>query len=108
MSAKLTLPKSRNSSMHRQSLIEYAKPLQATEAPTPAPSRTEVVLRVSHCAVGHSDIHLQDGYFDLGGGQKLDVRSGRQLPFTFGHEISGTVEAPGPGVQAGGQGSKTR
>jgi D-arabinose 1-dehydrogenase-like Zn-dependent alcohol dehydrogenase len=82
--------------MHRQSLIEYAKPLQATEASTPVPRGTEVLLRVSHCGVCHSDIHLQDGYFDLGGSQKLDIRSGRQLPFTFGHEITGTVEAAGP------------
>ena len=85
--------------MHRQSLIEYAQPLQATEVPTPTPQGTEVLLRVSHCGVCHSDIHLQDGYFDLGGGQKLDVRQGRQLPFTFGHEITGTVEAAGPEAQ---------
>jgi D-arabinose 1-dehydrogenase-like Zn-dependent alcohol dehydrogenase len=85
--------------MHRQSLTEYAKPLQATEAPTPTPHGTEVLLRVSHCGVCHSDLHLQDGYFDLGGGQKLDVRGSRQLPFTFGHEIAGTVEAAGPDVQ---------
>ena len=85
--------------MHRQSLIEYAKPLQATEVATPTPQGTEVLLRVSHCGVCHSDLHLQDGYFDLGGGQKLDVRSGRQLPFTFGHEIAGTVEAAGPDAQ---------
>jgi len=82
--------------MLRQSLIEYAKSLQATEAPTPVPRGTEVLLRVSHCGVCHSDLHLQDGYFDLGGGQKLDVRGNRPLPFTFGHEIAGTVEAAGP------------
>ncbi len=82
--------------MLRQSLIDYGKPLQTTEAPTPTPQGTEVLLRVSHCGVCHSDIHLQDGYFDLGGGQKLDVRGNRPLPFTFGHEIAGTVEAIGP------------
>jgi D-arabinose 1-dehydrogenase-like Zn-dependent alcohol dehydrogenase len=92
--------------MHRQSLIEYAKPLQATETATPTPQGTEVLLRVSHCGVCHSDIHLQDGYFDLGGGQKLDVRSGRQLPFTFGHEIAGTVEATGPEAQGAARGKR--
>jgi D-arabinose 1-dehydrogenase-like Zn-dependent alcohol dehydrogenase len=56
-------------------------------------------LRVTHCGVCHSDLHLQDGYFDLGGGQKLDVRSSRQLPFTFGHEIAGMVEAIGSEAQ---------
>ena len=85
--------------MLRQSLMEYGKPLQATQAETPKPQGTEVVLRVSHCGVCHSDIHLQDGYFDLGGGQKLDVRGNRPLPFTFGHEIAGSVEALGPDAQ---------
>jgi D-arabinose 1-dehydrogenase-like Zn-dependent alcohol dehydrogenase len=92
--------------MHRQSLIEYAQPLQATEIATPTPQGTEVLLRVSHCGVCHSDLHLQDGYFDLGGGQKLDVRSGRQLPFTFGHEIAGTVEAAGPEAQGPAKGKQ--
>jgi len=82
--------------MHRQSLVDYGKSLVATEAPTPEPRGSEVLLRVSHCGVCHSDIHLQDGYFDLGGGQKLDVRGNRPLPFTLGHEIAGTVEAAGP------------
>jgi D-arabinose 1-dehydrogenase-like Zn-dependent alcohol dehydrogenase len=82
--------------MRRQSLVEYGKPLQATEAATPTPQGSEVLLRVSHCGVCHSDLHLQDGYFELGGGQKLDVRSNRPLPFTFGHEIAGFVEASGP------------
>jgi D-arabinose 1-dehydrogenase-like Zn-dependent alcohol dehydrogenase len=92
--------------MHRQSLIEYGKPLQTTEADTPKPQSTEVLLRVSHCGVCHSDIHLQDGYFDLGGGQKLDVRGNRPLPFTFGHEIAGTVEAAGPQAQGVAAGSR--
>jgi D-arabinose 1-dehydrogenase-like Zn-dependent alcohol dehydrogenase len=82
--------------MHRQSLVDYGKPLKATQAETPEPQGSEVLLRVSHCGVCHSDVHLQDGYFDLGGGQKLDVRGNRPLPFTLGHEIAGTVEAVGP------------
>jgi D-arabinose 1-dehydrogenase-like Zn-dependent alcohol dehydrogenase len=82
--------------MHRQSLVEYGQPLQATEIPTPTPQGSEVLLRVTHCGVCHSDLHLQDGYFDLGGGQKLDVRGNRVMPFTFGHEIAGVAEAAGP------------
>jgi D-arabinose 1-dehydrogenase-like Zn-dependent alcohol dehydrogenase len=86
--------------MLRQSLVEYAEPLKPTEAPTPTPSGSEVLLRVSHCGVCHSDVHLQDGYFDLGGGQKLDVRGNRPMPFTLGHEIAGVVEAAGPEAEA--------
>jgi D-arabinose 1-dehydrogenase-like Zn-dependent alcohol dehydrogenase len=90
--------------MHRESLVDYGKPLLKTEAATPVPAGTEVLLRVSHCGVCHSDLHLQDGYFDLGGGKQLDVRANRQLPFTLGHEIAGMVEAMGPeatGVERG-------
>ena len=92
--------------MHRQSLVDYGKPLQATEAPTPTPNGSEVLLRISHCGVCHSDLHLQDGYFDLGGGQKLDVRGNRPLPFTLGHEIAGTVEAVGPDAQGAIKGKR--
>src|SRR5262249_43126335 len=87
--------------MLRQSLLDYAKPLSASEVPTPTPQGSEVLLRVSHCGVCHSDVHLQDGYFDLGGGQKLDVRGNRPLPFTLGHEIAGIVEAVGPDAKGG-------
>ena len=92
--------------MLRQSLVEYAKPLEPTEAPTPTVSGNEVLLRVSHCGVCHSDLHLQDGYFDLGGGQKLDVRGNRPMPFTLGHEIAGVVEAVGPDAAMVGKGER--
>ena len=45
--------------------------------------------------VCHSDLHLQDGYFFLGGDKKLDVSAGRTLPFTLGHEIAGVIESVG-------------
>ncbi|RME99399.1 MAG: alcohol dehydrogenase, partial [Alphaproteobacteria bacterium] len=90
--------------MRRQSIIDYGAPLSETTGEVPVPQGSEVLVRVSHCGVCHSDIHLQDGYFDLGGGKQLDVRSGRELPFTLGHEIAGVVEAAGPqaeGLTAG-------
>jgi D-arabinose 1-dehydrogenase-like Zn-dependent alcohol dehydrogenase len=92
--------------MHSQSLVDYGKPLQGTEVPNPVPQGSEVLLRVSHCGVCHSDIHLQDGYFDLGGGNKLDVRGNRPMPFTLGHEIAGTLEAAGPDAQGVGKGKR--
>ncbi len=85
--------------MNRQSLIDYGKPLEGTTAETPAPSGSEVLVKISHCGVCHSDIHLQDGYFNMGEGKELDVRSGRELPFTLGHEIAGVVEAVGPDAE---------
>ena len=82
--------------MIRQSLLSYGSPLAATTAPLPEPKDSEVLLKVSSCGVCHSDLHLQDGFFDLGDGKRLDIAAGRKLPFTLGHEISGHVESAGP------------
>lgn len=82
--------------MIRQSLTAYGAPLCETVAEVPEPRGTEVLVRIRRCGVCHSDIHMQDGYFLLAGDKKLDVTSGRSLPFTLGHEIAGTVEAVGP------------
>jgi len=80
----------------RQSLTEYGAPLCETVADLPEPRGTEVLVRIGRCGVCHSDLHMQDGYFLLGDDKKLDVRGGRTLPFTLGHEITGTIEAVGP------------
>ena len=79
-------------------MVEYAQPLQQTSTKTPVPTGTEILLKISHCGVCHSDVHLHDGYFDFGGGKKLDIRKDRQLPFTMGHEIGGEVVALGDQV----------
>ena len=46
------------------------QPLQCNEYPTPKPAGTEVLLKVLAAGVCHSDLHLSDGYFDLGGGKR--------------------------------------
>jgi alcohol dehydrogenase len=80
----------------RQSLAAYAAPLCETVADVPEPAGTEVLVRVRRCGVCHSDVHLQDGYFVLGADKRLDVTTGRALPFTLGHEIAGVIEQAGP------------
>ena len=63
-----------------------------------------MLLRVSACGVCHSDLHIADGYFDLGQGQKLDLAPAVKLPRILGHEIAGVVEELGPdatGVRVG-------
>lgn len=80
----------------RQSLVAYGAPLAETSAKLPEPRGSEVVVRIARCGVCHSDVHLQDGYFKLTADKKLDVSSGRTLPFTLGHEIAGVVARSGP------------
>ena len=55
----------------------------------------EVLVRIERCGLCHSDLHIQDGYADIGGGKKLDTTRGMTLPFTLGHEIAGVVEEVG-------------
>ena len=67
--------------MIRQSMTAYATPLCETIVEAPEPRGTEVLVRISRCGVCHSDLHLQDGYFSLGGDKKLDVtRVPRRFP----------------------------
>jgi alcohol dehydrogenase len=82
--------------MRRQSLVKFDAPLCETIAETPEPRGREVLVRIERCGLCHSDLHIQDGYADLGGGKKLDTTRGMVLPFTLGHEIAGIVDAVGP------------
>lgn len=86
--------------MHRQSLTAYGAPLCETVVEAPVPRGSEVLVRINRCGVCHSDLHIQDGFFKLSEGKNLDVRVGRTLPFTLGHEIAGVVERAGPDADA--------
>jgi len=84
--------------MRRQSLVKFETPLCETIIETPRPVAREVLVRIERCGLCHSDLHIQDGYADLGGGKRLDTTRGMTLPFTLGHEIAGIVEEVGPDV----------
>jgi alcohol dehydrogenase/propanol-preferring alcohol dehydrogenase len=77
-------------------LQQFGRPLAQVLRDTPQPQGSEVLLKVGSCGVCHSDVHLHDGYFDLGGGVRLDMTRTVQPPRTLGHEIAGTVVAFGP------------
>ena len=85
--------------LRRQSLVAYGQPLCETIVDCPAPRGSEVLVRIERCGVCHSDLHLQDGYFALGGDKRLDITKDRPLPFTLGHEIAGVVESVGPDAE---------
>ena len=86
-------------------LCVCGEPLQAKQQPTPQPAGSEVLLKVLAAGVCHSDLHLADGWFDLGGGKRLSLADrGMKLPVTLGHENVGEVVAAGPdakGVRIG-------
>ncbi|HWA13416.1 MAG TPA: alcohol dehydrogenase [Burkholderiales bacterium] len=78
-------------------VVEWGKPLQKMERPTPQPRGTEVLLKLKYCGVCHSDVHIREGYFELGGGKRFHMSErGMKPPVTLGHEPFGTVIAAGP------------
>ncbi|MGI9437718.1 MAG: alcohol dehydrogenase [Geminicoccaceae bacterium] len=91
--------------MRSYQIADWGQPLVYDERPTPTPSGTEVLMRVTAAGICHSDLHIHDGFFDLGEGQRVDfAKLGAKLPLILGHEIVGVVAAIGPdvrGVQVG-------
>jgi D-arabinose 1-dehydrogenase-like Zn-dependent alcohol dehydrogenase len=85
--------------------LEHGAPLQKRFVDTPRPQGGEVLVRVTRSGVCHSDLHIWDGYFDLGGGKRFYVKDrGCVPPWTLGHEPLGIIEAIGPrakGVKVG-------
>lgn len=83
--------------MHVYAAPEPGARLEDTEIETPELKGAEVLVNVTHSGVCHSDVHLREGYFDLGAAGKLPTAaSGVEYPAVFGHEIVGTVAAAGP------------
>jgi alcohol dehydrogenase, propanol-preferring len=91
--------------MNSYDVCECGAPLRLIERPTPKPTGNEVLLKVVAAGVCHSDLHIWEGYYDLGGGERLKLSDrGVKLPLTMGHENVGEVVAVGPdaaGVKVG-------
>jgi alcohol dehydrogenase, propanol-preferring len=82
-------------------LCECGVPLMSVDEPTPQPVGSQVLVKVLAAGVCHSDIHIWNGYYELGGGKRLQLRErGIKLPLTMGHENVGEVVAVGPDVNS--------
>src|SRR5205085_2418391 len=86
-------------------VCQCGAPLQMNEQEAPQPQGTQVLLKMLAAGVCHSDLHIWDGYYEIGGGKKLMLADrGIKLPLTMGHENVGEVVAVGPdakGVKVG-------
>ncbi len=91
--------------MRAWAVIENGADLKEIELPTPEPSGKQVLLEVTHCGVCHSDLHIWEGFYDVGGGKRMSLKDrGVTLPLAMGHEIVGRVVKLGPeatGVSVG-------
>ena len=78
-------------------VLEHGAPLQAVDRATPVPTGTEVLIRTRAAGLCHTDLHLWEGYYDIGGGKRLAFADrGIKPPLTLSHEIVGEVVAVGP------------
>ncbi|MCZ7642738.1 MAG: alcohol dehydrogenase [Pseudorhodoplanes sp.] len=78
-------------------VCECGAPLKLIERPTPEPTGSQVLVKIVAAGVCHSDIHIWDGYYEMGGGKRLQLlERGIKLPLTMGHENVGDVVAVGP------------
>lgn len=83
--------------MRSYDVTVFESPLEVCDRPTPEPTGAETLVRVTAAGVCHSDLHICDGFYDLGGGRKLRMADrGVATPITMGHEIAGVIEAVGP------------
>ena len=81
-------------------VLHHGQALELVERPTPNPQGSEILLKVKAAGVCHTDLHLWEGYYDLGGGKKLRLADrGIKPPLTLSHEIVGEVVAIGPDAQ---------
>ena len=72
--------------MKAYQITNWGEKLKENEIPIPKPEGTEVLIKIRASGICHSDIHIWDGYFDLGNGKRISLEDrGLKLPFTMGH-----------------------
>ena len=88
-------------------LTEWNKPMEKIKQPIPTPTGSEVLIRVTHAGLCHSDLHFAEGFHDMGGGQRIYLKDrGAKLPIALGHEILGDVVSTGPDATGLEEGSR--
>jgi propanol-preferring alcohol dehydrogenase len=76
--------------------MHHGKPLELIEKPIPEPTGTEVLLKVKAAGLCHTDLHLWEGHYELGGGKRLTLAErGILPPITLSHEICGELVSAG-------------
>lgn len=80
--------------------------LELVEKPTPVPTGSEVLLKVLGAGMCHSDAHIWEGQYDLGGGRTISMAERIRFPLVMGHETSGEVVALGPQADGVAVGSR--
>jgi propanol-preferring alcohol dehydrogenase len=64
------------------------KPLKLVELPVPEPGENEIRIKITHCGICRTDLHIAEGDIPLS-----------KKPVVPGHEIVGVVDKVGPGAK---------
>lgn len=91
-----------STTMTAWAVTKVHSPLTKLTEEIPAPTGTEVLIKVTHCGVCHSDLHNWEGFYDMGDGKKLHLEDRTSLPVVLGHEVLGRVQSMGPEAAAMG------
>jgi len=94
------------SKMRCMHLGGFLQRLVPEERPLPVPRGTEVLVRTLGAGMCHSDLHIWEGSYDLGGDRKLSFEGRVQFPLVMGHESTGEVVALGPDADGVAIGSR--
>lgn len=77
-------------------VMHHGQPMELVEKEVPQPTGTEVLVKVTAAGLCHTDLHLWEGYYDLGGGKRLNLADrGIKPPMTLSHEISDEIVSAG-------------
>jgi propanol-preferring alcohol dehydrogenase len=72
--------------------MHHGQPLELVDKDLPVPQGDEVLVRVKAAGLCHTDLHLWEGHYDLGGGKKLMLSDrGIKPPIVLSHEVVGEV-----------------
>lgn len=84
------------SEMRCYCVMRHGQPLESINKAVPEPKGTEVLLRVKAAGLCHTDLHLWEGGYDMGGGKRLTLAErGILPPLVLSHEICGEVVSVG-------------
>ena len=82
-------------------VVAHGEPMVPVDRPMPRPTGTEVLVQVRAAGLCHTDLHLWEGHYDMGGGKKLTLAErGIKPPLVLSHEVVGEVAAAGDAAGA--------
>ena len=84
--------------MKSYKVVKNGEPLEEHQLDIPSPSGEQVLIKTIACGVCHTDVHIHDGYFDLGDDVHIPARATNN-PITMGHEVYGEVVQIGENVK---------